>query len=167
MNRNEHLKKRRSGWTLVEMICVVSVLVAIMGVVAGFLTATHRFHSATQAQLQFQATVNRLASQFRNDVRDSASAAVEGQALTLAQLGERTVVYRRTDDGIIRDSSDSKRTNTRDGFWLSADWQTAWTRDESFVILTLSAAPHTTRTMLRPIVIKAALGGNLIPTGSP
>ena len=155
-------RRKRSGWTFVELICVIAVLATIMGAVATFLGATHRFNAQTQSQLQFHTTVHRLATQFRRDIRDSVLVTVADQAITMDQMNAGSVVYQQTADGVLRIARDAQPAGARNGFWLPVDWQASWNHDERFVTLTLIPAPNTAASRIQ---IKAVLGGNALHAG--
>ena len=155
---------RRGGWTLVELLCVISVLASMMGVVAMFLGSTYKFNRDTQIQLQLHATVNRLARQFRDDARKSISMAAEGHRVMLTLPHDRLVSYHAEDGNVVRTELELGRQLTRDGHWLPRPWQSSWSRDDQVATMTLTRGLATALPSIRPgrsIVIQARLGGDL------
>jgi type II secretory pathway component PulJ len=75
---------KRKAFTLVEMVAVIAVSSAIMGVGIVMLAALLKNESSSRKHLEFCKNMNRLDEQFRADVHAAASASrTEGGALQL------------------------------------------------------------------------------------
>lgn len=118
--------KSRSGWTLVELLVVISLSMMMMGVVTAFLRIIFQSSASARRDANLQTSVARLSDTFRADVHGAEQATVQDGALQLTTRGGAIIQYRKTDHGVIRDETSVDGQSRRDGFWLPAAWEVRW-----------------------------------------
>ena len=158
-------QKCSRGMSLVEMLCVITVMSVVMGVITTFLSTTSRFNAEIRDQRELRATSARLADQFREDVRLSDSVSMNQDQIKLSSV-MGTITYTNTDKGVAREASSQAGARQRDGFWLPDDWRATWRRTEPLVTLTLRPEDpeqddENASLPQSDVVIQACLAGDL------
>jgi type II secretory pathway pseudopilin PulG len=117
--------KRRDGHTLIELIAIIGVVSAIVGVAVTSLHMILEAEGASRERLQTRAAMTQLARQFRSDAHAAVSlAAVEEENASNApswqlELGpEHTVRYRLEDERLLRTETVSGNVRNRETFVL-------------------------------------------------
>ncbi len=168
--------RSRTGWSFVELLCVISVLAVIGGPVVTFLSTANQFQRMTRQQLRFQSNLRRLAEQFCADVRLCQSATNEDSGVLLSFGHGRTITYLATDVGIERIErkkvpfdeatnvdAPAGQTVARDRYWLPWESDTTWQLDPR--IASISVTPP--KAIGKRVVIDAHLSGDLPPWRTP
>ena len=98
--------KSHSGFTLIELVVVMSAAAVLSAIAIGLVHQVMRLHQSETASQQSQATLNRLVRQFRQDVHRSERAeATRGDAgATLTLTASESTVYAIADGQILRTS---------------------------------------------------------------
>ena len=123
--------KRRSGYTLIELIAVITTGATMLAVATGVIYALFEAEEASRDQLKHALTTERLADQFRRDVHAAteiteASQSVDtphtsGWVFTLS--GERSIEYLADGRSMVRTQRDKGKTVRRESFDLGRHWQ--------------------------------------------
>ncbi|MFC1596813.1 type II secretion system protein J [Planctomycetota bacterium] len=101
---------RRRGYTLIEIVAVIGAGTVVMAVAAGLLLMLVRLERDSRVEVAERAAVNRLAEQFRRDVRAAdrfaPAEAPEGEntsfAWQLLSEADRVVEYRAEPKAMVR-----------------------------------------------------------------
>lgn len=120
--------RQRSGYTLVEMVVAMSLILVLMTVSGTLFVALTRSERNAQRSAAAQQTISQLDGLFRRDVHQARSATIaqdeRGQpVLTLSLPGNATVRYAAEDSQLTRLAVTDGRTH-RDDFRIAAgQWQ--------------------------------------------
>ncbi len=135
---------QRRGFTLVEMLVVVTVFAFLLASVAMAIGTLFRAQGELQDELAQAATASRLASQLRADAHLAASAFVVQEGGTpgpLLRLPHATVIYRTYPRRIVRTVMQGDTETHREVFRLLEGTTTRWEispESPAFVTLTTS-----------------------------
>lgn len=114
----------RRGYTLIEMVAVLSVGTVVMGVAVGLMLMLLRVERDSRMEVAERAAVNRLADQFRRDVRAADGLTPEGEDASLAwQLSleaGRVVEYRSEPGALLRAERADEKVLGRESYRLPA-----------------------------------------------
>lgn len=125
------IQDRRGGYTLVEMLVVISVNSALMAVALALIGLLLKAERQGQRHFERVGTVTRLAQQFREDVASARSATLDhdrtdGAAvspvpflLKLQGSGERTVGYWRDGERLRRVEYQTSQVTGREAYFLA------------------------------------------------
>ncbi len=154
----------RRGKTLIEMLVLISVLSAILSVVAMTLVALFKTDRQILRDLDQATALARLSGKFRSDAHAASSCQI-GQSCQLALPDGRVIHYLAAPREIAREIRRGEVVEHRDAFLLPS---AAAVRFElpaesagRLVRLSIAAAPDSDRaylTAIRPAVIEAAVG---------
>ncbi len=158
--------KSRKGWTLVELLVVISLSVMMMGVVTAFLRIIFQSSAGARRDANLQTSVARLSDAFRADVHSAEQATIQDGSLQLKTRSGAIIQYRKTDRGVRRDETHVDGQSRRDGFWLPAAWEVRWdvptSSKRSLIGITIDssdARPGLEAGAFGPLAIRAALAG--------
>ena len=166
--------KSRNGWTLVELLIVISLSMMMMGIVSTFLRMIFESSAGARRDVNLQTSVARLSDAFRADVHSAVQATMQDGALQLTTSSGAIIHYQQTDRGVKREVTHVDGQSRRDGFWLPAAWQVGWDVPTSSgpPLIGIAIEPSDTRAAVEksafgPLVIRAALaGGRMRSNGS-
>jgi prepilin-type N-terminal cleavage/methylation domain-containing protein len=131
----------RMGYSLVEMLVVISVMAVLASCTAVALHGMYRADRAARRELEASASISRLAARLRTDAHAAASAEVNEGLLTL-KLGEAgSVSYELAAGRVERLVRQDDKIEHRDAFRLAVDaagqWHVAKQEGATFVSLQL------------------------------
>ena len=87
-------RRRRRGWTLIELIVAVSALAVLMTIMATLMIRLMKLDRAERSRVVVSAALERLARDLRGDARAATAAAeVGGSRLVLPMADGRSVEY--------------------------------------------------------------------------
>jgi hypothetical protein len=96
--------RHRAGWTLMEMMVVIPLMVLLLSTAAMLLSALFRSQQSLGDDLQRHSTLARLGTQLRADAHASASAKCDSpQSCALACSSSETIHYEITQTAIRRE----------------------------------------------------------------
>ena len=98
---------RRAGYTLIEMLVVITGTVALVGVGTTTLIAVRRVSATAHAAAERGTALSRLHRTLREDAAEARSAIAEGDGLTLTRPDGSTVAYAAADAAVIRTVRDA------------------------------------------------------------
>jgi prepilin-type N-terminal cleavage/methylation domain-containing protein len=137
--------KRRSGFTLIEMLVAIMLVGAALGTIVLALHAVHAADRRVRGAIEFEAQLARLTADFRRDVHNAEavqSVAIRdagGVQLTLPQ--QQTVTYYTTVHGAASELKQADQVLRRASYFLPAAavaWQITGNADSSQVTCRLS-----------------------------
>jgi type II secretory pathway pseudopilin PulG len=142
--------KRRDGHTLVELLAVIAVASAIVGVAVTTLHSVLEAEATARQRLQVRTAVARLARQFRHDVhaartltRVNQGTAAAGTEWQFQMEPGQTVRYRLEDGRLIRTETAAGEIRGRDVFFLPDErGAVIEPPSEAARIATLRISPH-------------------------
>ncbi len=138
------VKKCRTGFTLIEMVFVVSITGILMMMVVGWIHETMRFSARMTSHQQQHRQLTRLAWNFRTDVRMSQSMSLKvGQRLVLLQTEDRKITYTISGTTIVVERTDGSLTQ-QERFPLAFGTQAKWDSGglPNSIGLIVSRSPH-------------------------
>jgi prepilin-type N-terminal cleavage/methylation domain-containing protein len=113
---------KRRAFTLIEMLVVITVSSALMGVAIVMLVALLKSEGSSRHHLEFCNILNRLDDRFRDDVHAAAQAALgeKGDALelTMPEPGKTLVRYRLLPGEISREEVEGGKTLRQESYSL-------------------------------------------------
>jgi type II secretory pathway component PulJ len=113
---------KRRAYTLIEMIAVVTVGSALMGVSIVMLVALLKSEGSSRRHLEYCTILNRMDEQFRADVHAAATAKVselgDEMELALPPPGKTLIRYRCQPNEITREELDEEKTLRRESYVL-------------------------------------------------
>lgn len=93
---------RRGGYTLVEMLVVITLATGVLGLVGTTLAVVSRFERQGVESFARTTAIQNLGRQFRRDARMARSAEVVDGALTFALGDDRRAEYRTVEKSVRR-----------------------------------------------------------------
>lgn len=142
---------RRRGFSLVELLVVLSMMAIVLVLCVGLIHTLLRLDRAARAQVAEDADLSRLAREFRRDVRAATAlepipfAAGPSTWLPLALPGGRTVEYRSRGNTLIRSERTAEAILRTETFRLpsrvAVRWEIEGTGDRTVVGLVLDPPP--------------------------
>ena len=126
------MNDRRRGFTLVELMIVVTISGVIFSGAAVCLHGMYRADQRVRQAALHRSTVSRLARQFRTDGHAAITARrLDGppdgaQGLVFAEPSKRTIEYRVQGSEILRTVKDGQQVLHRDAFRLERGVRVAW-----------------------------------------
>ena len=93
---------RRAGYTLIEMLVVVTGTVALVGVGTTTLIAVRRVSATAHAAAERGTALSRLHRTLREDAAEARSAVADENGLTLTRPDGATVAYAAADAAVVR-----------------------------------------------------------------
>jgi hypothetical protein len=173
--------RNRGGITIIEMVVVMSGVAAVLGLCAVTIQLLLRLSTDGQARLNAATTLERLATQFREDVHDceAASHAEKSQGkggetaahLRLSIGPRRAVTYEARDGRVVRVESESGKSTRHESYALARGGLVQFQfRDQDsrrFVVLVVTQSPGK-----EPLEVLALQGRNRLqllkqPRNSP
>jgi hypothetical protein len=151
---------RRKGFTLFEMIMVISGLSIVLALCGSLLHTLLRLDRAGRESLSDSATVSRLSRQFRVDVRSSQEARPGGDgSLRLTKPEGPDVSYRLDGGRLLREETAGKQVLRRESYTVARLVPLAFEVEGKIVLLSMSRRTTNQYAMARPpFVIEAGLG---------
>ncbi len=159
---------RRRGVSLIEMLVAIEFGAVVLSLAVGLLYTLFQVQGGSRQRLAAGQTVDRLAEQFRRDVRAAANVTpAQGDAkaaLTLAVASDRSIEYRLKDNVVLRTEQAGQRVSRREEYRLppggEVRWETAPDR-KPLVSLLISAAFQAGKDRpIKTLKIDAALGAD-------
>ncbi|MGI8981649.1 MAG: PulJ/GspJ family protein [Pirellulaceae bacterium] len=164
--------QRRGGWSLMEMMVVITLMTVVLSMSAMLLTALMRSQGMLWADLHEQSARTRLAVQLRTDAHWASSASCASPQVCVFLLTEGDKVeYEIKGNSLHRVRRKADVVSERETFslqGLSADFSVDESRQRPLVRLNLVAAPEFRKysRIARPSILEAAVGiGNPPPAG--
>ncbi len=156
--------RRRHGFTLIEMIVVMTVLSVVWLSITCVLYTLYRADHRLRDDLQREHAIDRFAMRLRLDARAASSAnllanAEGGDELVLSTVEERSIHYGLSDEGVYRIVRQGEAILHRDMFFTgraTSEWALRSPDDPTLVILTLTFRDGRTQST-RVRQIKAAV----------
>jgi len=113
------MMKRRAGYSLIELVVVMTVGAMMLGVAVGLLAMLLRTECAARDHLYHCTVLGRLADQFRRDAHAANAGNVDGpQRMQLELALNRTVTYHRRPGRIVRVEQVGQTAERRESFAL-------------------------------------------------
>lgn len=116
------------AFTLIEMMVSISVGSVLMALALGMVHRTMRVESAARAHQAVERTAARLSRQFRHDIHQTQSVALDRQQagspnLRLLLPAQHPITYRITNSGVLREQQQSPESGPirRELFTFPAD----------------------------------------------
>ncbi len=109
---------RRSGFSLVELLAVISIATVLLSLLGSVLHKTLQQQHASVRSLTFQRTASRLSHAFRRDVHAAHDVSLDDTTLTL-NSPNGTIVYRTEGSTVARKATNDMTTH-HDEFDLPA-----------------------------------------------
>ena len=158
-HKNEHRKAHRDGFTLIEMLIVITIFVFLLASAAMAIGTLFRAQGDLQDELIEANTASRLASQLRCDAHlaNSAELTRDGDTTSLRLLLPNTEIsYVAHARRIIRTVNQSENETHREVFSLLEGTTTEWEitgENPAFITLTTSfVSPALRESIARPRV---------------
>jgi prepilin-type N-terminal cleavage/methylation domain-containing protein len=134
----------RRGYTLIELVVVISMTSVLLVVVVGWLHQSLKFGSSMRERQRNHRSLTELAWQLRDDVRQSESIAVEdNNRLVIKSLGGNTTSYTLSNSKSVVERKENGSSNQQSQFELSdssvAHWDTSEMPD--WISLVVSKQP--------------------------
>lgn len=159
----------RSGYSLLEVLMVVSLLGVTLSLSATLLGTAFRRQTRATDRLQLDRTLEQLGSRLRLDAHAAQSAQKpengdDGSAVKLQMAGGRTIVYEVSEDGLNRLVKVGDKLEHRDRFQLTGCRVRIALKDgvnsaEKLVVVSLTArATHPTAAPAQFVPIQATVG---------
>lgn len=127
MNR----KRRRGGYTLIELVLIISVSTVILGINVGWIHQTMKFAAATKQRQQHHQALTRLAWELRHDVQASQSISMNGASqLVLSSAGGLQTTYTVSGSELLVEKQKTQSTVKRERFALDQDSISVWDSTE-------------------------------------
>jgi hypothetical protein len=170
--------KRRSAFTLVELITALGGVTMLLSLTAVLLTRAMQSQAETRHYFDAQRHALALSEQFRQDVHRAISAELdrsklkEGELIRLIQADGNTVTYRQSDHGIARVMAADGKPAGREDYDLGGAVEAAVDQDGTppRVVLSITApdqkppTPNDPASRLREkpalLHVEAALGAD-------
>ncbi len=111
----------RRGFTLVEMLAVISVSSVLLVIATGAVHRAMRLEHRWADQADVNRVLTRLARDFRADVHRCRQASLNEDSLVLTALAGEVVTYEVTATEIIRDAQAPAKGRQREFYRLPAD----------------------------------------------
>jgi prepilin-type N-terminal cleavage/methylation domain-containing protein len=165
--------RHRRGFTLVEMLLVVTAVTGILAACAMLLHSLLRLESAERAHLADASTVSRIARQFREDVRTSETAdpipgANQAPKLVLSGSDASVVTYQVDGERLVRTETNQNKLLRRELYPLARLGPIGFEEDRGFLRLVLLRKPAEPGSQMRPRArIEARLGKRRIVANAP
>ena len=135
------MTQNRNGKTLIEMIAVMGIMSVIFGTLGQTFALMMRSESSARQGVVARMNLDRLASEFRNDVHaaDRAALIADGkppaQALSLSMLNDTVVEYRIIENSVRRTVLRERKRESWDEYRMeAADHRFEIMRDQSRIV---------------------------------
>lgn len=96
------MRKRHEGFTLIELVMVISAAALVMSMTAILLSSMMRQQSASTKQLAYANSLTRMTGMFRTDVASAAEANLSDGGATLAGPNGRELTWAHEGEFIVR-----------------------------------------------------------------
>jgi len=159
--------KRRGGFTLIEMLVVITIGAALAGIAVFMLYALTISHDTGREHLEYCRTVNRLSEQFRGDVHSMQKTSADGKETEIDLLPEAAndvkVRYECLDGRVDRRELQGEKTVRQESYMLGPDMEASikTQADGDATIIGIAISPkQQTEKFYRavPVRIEALLG---------
>jgi prepilin-type N-terminal cleavage/methylation domain-containing protein len=123
---------RRRAFTLVEMLTVMTISSAILGLAVALLVTLLRAETVAREQVGHAARINRLAAQFRRDAHAAHRVVADKNGnntpvgVRFELTADRAVTYAPGDAEIVRTQWEGNRARSRDSFDLGPESKVSW-----------------------------------------
>ncbi|MHB1036496.1 MAG: PulJ/GspJ family protein [Pirellulales bacterium] len=161
---------RRRGVSLIEMLVAIEVGTVVLGLAVGLLYLLFQVQTNSRERLAAGHSVDRLAEQFRQDVRAATGLMPAGEGtdpqsrLAFALPLDRSVEYRLTGNVALRTEQAGQKVLRRETFALlpgdTIHWETRPERKELVSLIIASAGQAEKNRPTRSLKIDAALGAD-------
>jgi prepilin-type N-terminal cleavage/methylation domain-containing protein len=125
------MKFRQQGYTLIELLMVVSLTSIALATVGVMLHGVFRAQRSMSDHTQFIEHFSRLAEQFRNDVHRSPSVEPTGRSCNFATPEGTQIEYRIDTDGVSRIVRTGNQVLQRDTHFLPTEFTGTWKLDST------------------------------------
>ncbi len=154
----------RRGYTLIEMVVVISLMGFVMTILVSILSFCLKTERTFSAEARKMQVTHSLATDLRNDIHshnwDQIKIDAEDHSLHLAE----GITYRWKDDRIWREDNDKKKQ--QESYWFPKNSQASWHKDDASKMVTLqiemptriAARSKNERKTFRSLTIKAEAG---------
>jgi prepilin-type N-terminal cleavage/methylation domain-containing protein len=162
--------KRRRGFTLIEMVAVVTIGTVLMGIAVLLLHSLLKSHDSGREHINYYRTLNRLAEQFRSDAHatEKTSSADDGKTFDFLPnaADSAKIRYQLLPGRIDRTELKGEKAVRQDSYKLLPDMQAAINiqTDKDTEIASILISPNQDQTKLYhplPVRIDAVLGRDL------
>lgn len=123
--------KRRSGFTIVEVLMVASIGTFLLALVTILMVRTLDSHRTIQGHLRNTLVRNDLATTVRKDVHAADSVEIEGSQFE-TRIRDRVIIYASTKDGISRIEKRANVVVREESFFISKFHSVELERIEQF-----------------------------------
>jgi len=145
--------KRRRGYSLVELLVVISMSSVMLGIITVLFTLLFRIERSGRDHVRHSAVLGRLADQFRRDVHATPVGGVSvGEPVQFSPAPDRTITYGTPHGAVIRIERVGSEEVRRESFVLpsSCSASIGSPPDAKGPTVTLSIAPRTDTQPRRP-----------------
>ncbi len=151
----------RSGYSLLEMMVVISLMGTVMAVLVSILTFCMRTERTFSAEARKMQVTHSLATDLRNDIHrqdwDQIKIDAKDHSLHLA----KGITYRWKDHRIWRENNDKEKQ--QESYWFPKSSEATWSKDDASKMITLqiemptriAAKSKNERKRFRSLTIKA------------
>ena len=151
----------RRGYTLIEMVVVISLMGFVMAVLVSILTFCMRTERTFSAEARKMQVTHSLATDLRNDIHrqdwDQIKIDAKGHSLHLA----KGITYRWKDHRIWREGNGKEKQQQT--YWFPKNSEATWSKDDASKMITLqielpariAAKSKNERKTFRGLTIKA------------
>ena len=154
----------RCGYTLVEMVAVISLMGTVMTVLVSILTFCIRTERTFSAEARKMQVTNSLATDLRNDIHkhDGKQISIDENKKTLHI--DKNITYRWKEHRIWREVKGEKKE--QESYWFPKNSQASWSKDDASKLITLqiemptriAAKSKNERKTFRSLTIQAQAG---------
>ncbi len=176
MNNNVSTKRRkrarnhcRGGWSLVELIAVITLMALLATLIVPALANGFQAYRNLRTEVDWFESTSRLGLTLRRDIRQATDASLkatddESELLTLIS-DEQSVTYQLLPEGLERRLESNDGRTTREGFMMPPETKHTWNIERtaaSSVSLTLDLPGPHQNSKSRQVVLRGYLGRNVM-----
>lgn len=121
------LSRKRRGYTLIELLFMISIAVILLSVNVGWIHQTMKFSSKMTQRQRHHQNLTRLAWELRDDVRQSQSLAMQDENCLVLRMNDDTNIdYKISGHSIEMERRTGETTIRRERYELSPNSIASW-----------------------------------------
>jgi len=154
----------RRGYTLIEMVVVISLMGFVMAVLVSILTFCMRTERTFSAEARKMQVTHSLATDLRNDIHRQDWNQIKIDARDHSLHLAKGITYRWKDDRIWRENKGKEKE--QESYWFPKSSEATWSKDDASKMVTLqiemptriAAKSKNERKTFRSLTIKSQAG---------
>ncbi len=158
---NREANPTRRGYSLIEMVVVISLLGTVMSVLVSILTFCMRTERTFSAEARKMQVIHALAAELRNDIHRQDWGQIKIDAEDHSLHIAKGITYRWKDHRIWRENNDKEKQ--QECYWFPQNTEATWSKDDASRMITLqiempariAAKSKNERKRFRSLTIKA------------